>query len=82
MIEIKPCPCGNTPDELYVSEGSTFRWRYVECKCGWMIEARINTLRPHCEEQDYLECVDAWNAMPRLTLGEHRRKKKKAPELS
>jgi hypothetical protein len=63
---LKPCPCGKTPTQLHITEGSTFRWRYVsgDC-CGWMIEARVNTMRPKSEEKDYEECAKAWNEQDR-----------------
>lgn len=69
MVEptLKPCPCGKTPEKLCVNDGSTFRWREVsgDCGCGWMFEARINTMREGSDEQDYAECVEAWNQMER-----------------
>lgn len=64
---LKPCPCGKTPTRLSIGPGSTFRWRYVggDCGCGWETEVRINTMRPASEEEDYADCVRAWNEMER-----------------
>ncbi len=75
MSDLKPCPCGKTPEKLHITEGSTFRWRYVEggcCGC-WMIEVRINTMRNTAttksdSELDYAECAEAWNNQPRDVL--------------
>ena len=68
---LKPCPCGKPVERLYMTEGSTFRWRYVEgCGCGWMIETRIDTMRPKDSAVDYQECVEAWNEMPRASVGD------------
>ena len=71
MTELKPCPCGKMPEKLLISEGSTFRWRYVEgdCGCGWMFETRINTMRKASGQEDYEECVEAWNAKDRVPTG-------------
>ena len=44
MIDAKPCPfCGE--DNVKVREGSTFRWRLVECQCCGALgpEIRIQT---------------------------------------
>ena len=70
MAEFKQCPCGQTPKELYISEGSTYRWRYVEgdCGCGWMIEVRVNTMRERNTQLDHQECAEAWDDMPRQDL--------------
>lgn len=64
---IKPCPCGHAPKALSVTEGSTFRWRYVEadCGCGWQIEARVHTIPPEGYDE-YADCIDSWNKMPRI----------------
>jgi len=64
---LKPCPCGKTPERLAVNPGSTFRWRVVsgDCGCGWMFEARIDTMRKADAEKDYEECVAEWNQMER-----------------
>lgn len=67
MSNLKPCACGKTPEILNVTEGSTFRWRYIEpdCGCGWMAEIRIDTMHKHNLNEDYKECVEAWNDLPR-----------------
>jgi len=63
---LKACPCGKVPDDLYVSEGSTYRWLYVEgdCGCGWMIEVR-SAGYPNDPHKDYEAAVEGWNDMPR-----------------
>lgn len=68
-MKLALCPCGNRPEKLYISPGSTFRWRYVEgdCGCGWMIEARVATMRDKNNAEEYKQCVEAWNEIPRST---------------
>lgn len=66
MTILKPRPCGLVPTKLDVSDGSTYRWRYVsgDCGCGWMIEAgRMDYMET--EEKVYAVSVDCWNDMPR-----------------
>ena len=67
MSELKPCPCGVTPSELSVVDGSTFRYRQVMGNCCgfWEIEVRISTNRKPDVDADYAECVEAWNEAPR-----------------
>ena len=68
-VNIKPCPCGKTPEKLIISEGSTHRWRYVsgDCGCGWETEARIITYNQPEGYDEYTDCVEAWNELPRAT---------------
>jgi hypothetical protein len=59
---LAPCPCGETPSELSIMDGDTYRWRRVcgNC-CGmWEIEVRVNAL-DNVED----ECRRAWNDAPR-----------------
>lgn len=65
MTELKPCPCGQIPESLSVSAGSTYRWRYVSGLCcnEWIIEARVT--HGSGDVNVYEECVRAWNSAPR-----------------
>ena len=65
MSELKPCPCGLTPDSLSIQSGDTFRWKIISGTCcqEWWIEARINDSDPHLDEM----AIDAWNSAPRST---------------
>jgi len=60
--ELKKCPCGKVPDELFIAEGSTFRWRYVSGNCcgEWAIEARVESGLNDSEGIKH-ECMVAWN---------------------
>jgi len=62
--ELKKCPCGKTPDDLFILEGETFRWRKISGNCCdyWTVEARING---KTEDETKQQCVEAWNDAPR-----------------
>lgn len=67
MIEIKPCPCGETPEELYISDaGQGGKWGYVygDCCSIWEVE-----FRTHYNDLDSDKCMqlalEAWNGSPR-----------------
>ena len=67
-MELKPCPCGKTPEKLSICEGSTYRWRIVmgDCCGEWTIEAGVRDLYGDDDEQKlYDRCAQAWNAAPR-----------------
>ena len=59
--ELAPCPCGKTPKQLDIVEGSTYRWRYVagDCCGEWTIEVRVNYGNSEKEIND--ACVEYWN---------------------
>jgi hypothetical protein len=64
-IELNPCPCGFTPKELSICEGSTYRWRIVSADCenfycpDWMIEVKVGSSWTQTEIYDH--CVSEWN---------------------
>ena len=64
MTELARCPCGAIPDSLYITDGETFRWRYVSANCcnEWIIETRVNAAT---DEECKSICEKAWNAAPR-----------------
>jgi Lar family restriction alleviation protein len=57
-----PCPfCGDT--DVAVVEGSTFRWRQVECnncgaRCG---NTRVQTIPPIDHAKNELWAIEEWN---------------------
>ena len=57
-----PCPfCGDT--DIAVVEGSTFRWRQVECnncgaRCG---ETRVRTIPPIDADENERFAIEEWN---------------------
>lgn len=76
MNNLKPCPCGQTPTELCIEQGSTYRWRYVSGGCCgfWNIEVKVNygwlyakNLGANDEEEVKKICTSAWNNAPRAT---------------
>lgn len=78
MMDAKPCPfCGES--KISISDGSTFRWRHVECRaCGAMgPEIRCQTMGEGTPAEWELEAeadaIAAWNdratASPAPTAG-------------
>lgn len=61
----KSCPCGLIPPSLGITEGSTFRWKYVTANCcgEWMLEFKVSLGDPGATIEK--KAMDAWNAMPR-----------------
>jgi len=61
-MNLLPCPCGKTPEKLYIYEGSTYRWRIISGDCcgEWMIESsRIDYKATDSEIEK--QCADDWN---------------------
>lgn len=73
-MNLKPCPCGATPAELYIADGrqgGKWAYAYGDC-CGiWEIEFRTDY-----HELDTDKCmenaIDAWNCAPRNKKGAKR----------
>ena len=70
MEELKPCPCGETPKELSISDaGQGGKWANVSGDCcgEWTIEFRTTY-----KALDSAECmrlaIEAWNESPRAAL--------------
>ena len=64
--ELKPCPCGETPDHLCVCEGSTLSYAYASGSCcnEWIIEFRTDKYSPYSEES-MGNAVKIWNSTKR-----------------
>lgn len=67
MTELKRCPCGKTPDKLFIQDaGQGGKWAYVggDCCDSWEIEFRTSYY-----DIDSKDCEDialeAWNSAPR-----------------
>lgn len=63
MIELKPCPCGQTPDYLDIQDiGQGTKWAIaVPGCCGvWLIEFRTHYYDFKSEECMNL-AIEAWN---------------------
>ena len=69
MSELKPCPCGKTPETLIITESEQpYRWArsYGNCCGEWEQEFRTynhSLNSPECMEY----AVAAWNEAPRDT---------------
>jgi len=65
--ELKPCPCGNVPDELHVidtGQGSKWAMCFGSCCNEWSIE--FKTQYHDFSSQECMElAIEAWNAAPR-----------------
>jgi len=65
---LRPCPCGETPEELILVEGSSAGSAFVSGSCcdEWLVEFRtryydLTADNPEMEKR----MVAAWNAAPR-----------------
>jgi hypothetical protein len=65
-IELRPCPCGKTPEGLFITdhEGGSGKWKYVRGNCcgAWEIEYRSGYLKG---VEDLRLAAFAWNQAPR-----------------
>lgn len=61
MDKPKPCPfCGSS--NVSVVEGTTFRWRAVECECQARgPEARMGVHNPDDYEWEGRNAIEEWN---------------------
>ena len=68
MQNLKPCPCGKTPDSLHIADNGS-KWAYVSGNCcnGWHIEFRTQYHRIESDECAAL-AVEAWNLAERSSL--------------
>ena len=67
MSDLKPCPCGKTPERLIVhAEHSCPKWAWVTGSCcdGWGLEFRNDYAWQDSQEQ-MQKAIDAWNTMER-----------------
>ena len=65
-LNLKPCPCGETPTELHLDTGNCSKYAYASGDCcnGWSVEFRTNyhtIAAPECMEI----AVDCWNETKR-----------------
>lgn len=69
MTELKPCPCGKTPERLYIVDiGQGSKWANVMGNCcnEWMVEFRAHYKRLSSEECMKL-AIEGWNEAHRDT---------------
>ena len=67
MSDLKPCPCGQTPQELHVTgehSGSKWAYCYGSCCGQWEIEF-YNGYNEYGNEESMSHAVEAWNENPR-----------------
>ena len=67
--KLKPCPCGRTPDNLYITDGDTCKWAWVSGDCcgEWSIEFRTKYHQLHTKECIELS-IKGWNTAGRGEL--------------
>ena len=65
-MEIKPCPCGETPTKLVIFTNGGYKYAqcYGDCCHEWSIEFRTVNYEP-LSEDSYLSAVETWNRAPR-----------------
>ena len=63
---LKECPCGETPQRLYIEVGDCGNrlWTRGTCCGDWSVEFRSD-YQPHVKEI-MAHAVEAWNAAPRV----------------
>lgn len=62
--ELKPCPCGTTPEKLVLDGPPRSKWMYVSGQCcgEWNVEFRTDWAP---DAECYRLAVEAWNDAPR-----------------
>ena len=66
LVQLLDCPCGKTPTELNLIEGSTCKWAHVTGNCcgEWNVEFRTEYNKIDTDECMKL-AIDEWNRAPR-----------------
>ena len=62
MENLKPCPCGETPDRLYITEGPTCKYAYVYGSCcgEWNVEFKTKYFK--IDTKDCMQlAIKEWN---------------------
>ena len=61
MESLKPCPCGQTPKQLFIADnGSKWAYTYGDCCNEWHIEFR--TFYNPIDSDECMDlAVEAWN---------------------
>lgn len=64
--ELKPCPCGETPEQLCIESGQIDKWAWVsgDCCSEWSTEFRTNYHQLNSDEC-YDLAIEAWNRAKR-----------------
>ena len=64
-MNLQPCPCGETPKELFLTyNGQGTKWAEAS-HCDWSVEFRTN-YDPLDSESCIKSAGEAWNAAPRV----------------
>ena len=60
--KLLPCPCGETPTELHLDKGATYKWGWVSGNCcnEWHIEFRTVNYQPDSPET-MEQAIKYWN---------------------
>ena len=67
MSYLKPCPCGDTPDILYISDaGQGGKWATASGDCcgSWEFEFRTS-YNPLDSDVCMADAIRVWNDLPR-----------------
>ncbi len=73
MSELRPCPCGVTPNNLHIYlDGGKWAWVYGTCCAEWSIEFRTN----YSDGEELQKLArDAWNEAPRSSVNNTKEQK-------
>jgi len=67
MDKLKQCPCGKTPEKLFIADaGQGGKWAYVYGGCCGIWEIEFRTEYNDLESAEcYKLAAEAWNEAPR-----------------
>jgi len=67
MVELKPCPCGKTPDRINYFGDTRQKWTEASADCcgEWLFEFKTNyeTRKNKIDQM----AIAAWNDLPRAS---------------
>ena len=65
-MKLKPCPCGETPEELHVSDEAGCKHAFVTGSCcgEWIVEFRTINYNPHSSDS-MQAAIKSWNETKR-----------------
>lgn len=68
MADLKPCPCGKTPNMLVTMDGNQGgKWHtaFGDCCGDWAIEFRASLGSDHNSTENKARAIEEWNNVPR-----------------
>lgn len=68
MSDLEPCPCGKTPEKLFITDGhlARYSWASPDCCGEWAIEFDNHYQTMSTDANDVMDlAVAAWNEASR-----------------